>query len=94
MTTPDPATFHTNMKAFTMLWQKKEPQFNEQYANRVGEFLHKSAYGAIKVKFFQKNGHYHTGILITKIQIPICDLICENQPVTHKNLNSFFLPSL
>ena len=47
MTTPDSGTFNNNMKAFTMLWQEKEPQFidyfNEQYANRVGEYIHKLA---------------------------------------------------
>ena len=61
MTTPDPDSLHTNMKAFTMLWLEKELQFiayfNEQYANRVGEFVHKSAYAAIKVKFLQKSGY-------------------------------------
>ena len=55
MTAPDPDSLHTNLKAFTMLWKEKEPQFiayfNEQYANRVGEFVCKSAYATMKVKF-------------------------------------------
>ncbi|XP_065903839.1 uncharacterized protein [Dysidea avara] len=39
ITTPDPSTFQTHIKAFTTLWQKKEPRFieyfNGQYANRI-----------------------------------------------------------
>ena len=55
MTTSDPGALHTNMNRFTMIWQEKEPQciahFNKQYANRIGEFVHKSAYAAMKDKF-------------------------------------------
>ena len=41
MTTQDPATLQNHLKAFTMLWQKKESlfvsYFNQNYANRVGK---------------------------------------------------------